>query len=60
MKVISGPEFERITCSCGTVFQPEYGDDFEYRVRVDFPHDTVLVVRCPYCLQYCEVFRVDK
>jgi hypothetical protein len=58
MKIVKAPEFEVITCGCGVVFQPEYDDNFEFRLQAFYPHDRVVCIKCPYCGDYHEVTRV--
>ena len=61
MKIIKIPKFDICECKrCGTVFQPEKGDQFMYQYNADNPFDVRGVcVRCPICDLCVEVKTKD-
>ena len=55
MKILKQPQYNVCTCDrCGTVFQPEAGDDINYRFIPQGELYNVLA-RCPTCGIYCRV-----
>lgn len=54
MKIIKAPEFNVCECKiCGTVFQPEAEDGFQY--NSDYLGEINIYVRCPVCSRLVEV-----
>lgn len=57
MLIFKTPSFEVCTCErCGTVFQPEAGDNLEYRFADPAQFENLEVfTHCPTCYKYCAV-----
>ena len=57
MRIIVSPQYNICTCErCGTVFQPEAGDNLEYRFSDPAKFEGLEVfIHCPTCFRYCPI-----
>lgn len=57
MKIIKLSSYKVIECECGTVFQPEWGDEFYF---ADLGFVGVFArIRCPLCRRLC-IAEIEK
>lgn len=61
MKVIKAPQFNICKCKkCGTIFQPEAGDNLDYRFLPPLGEIFEVYIHCPTCEWYCEVTKANE
>lgn len=53
MKIIKQPTYKVIECECGTVFQPQAGDEMD--IMYGFLGAVMLRICCPICGNMCHV-----
>lgn len=61
MKFIRKPIFQIVTCRCGTIFEPEVGDEMEYKFKSECPWEVEKIFAiCPTCESRRETCVIGK